>query len=1037
MRLARSLLTLSLIASTLTIGSVVGATSASAATLEVCATGGTHTTIQAAVDAATSGDTINVCAGTYAENVIINKNITLLGPNSAISPNSADPLVSNTSRVAEAIVSPNADVSGNAKAFTLTGASTTDVTINGFRVVLPGTLPSALSRWSPSDGHQYFVYMSNVPLTELTLEKNMFTGGKGAEIGSFALNFATAGSARLVLGDNRIFSGPESNGVWVNNTATDSRVELAVSNNVWLNNRGFAMNITGAATKFGTISDNWIGNSTTGLAGVNGFLLRQSGIVLSGAFDGLSVSDNSFTNGESHAISLWSNISGAISVTGNQITGYNNTSTTGAITGRAVTAGTTQNFTEVVISGNIFSNRVGSSRAVSIIATGHTLTATNNWWGQASGPDSGQIYSVVSSQVVSDPWCTTDTCPTIWHVASSGNDANAGTTEAPFRNVQTAINAASAGDTITVSAGTYTGNLSINKALTILGPNNSIAPGTGATRQSEAVVSGAVTIDSAIDGLTLKGFKITSPDTSTVGVTIGSNSKNVTISYNDISGFNQGILSQGNSLNFGSDMNISYNYLHGLSPDATYGSYGIHLRNVKALTVSNNIITDTVAGLTGTQYRRGMGLRGIQNAVVENNTVNFGSTASAQATYAIFVTQKLNDGGNGNDLAVSDVVISGNTLSGVVWGIDLSMLDSQASGIVVKENTVRKVFTGVNFRSYGQTGDTVVDELTVQQNNFSEIQSSGALAAAGVLSAGVQIFSFDASAPATNEFDGILVQQNLLPSRKVNELGQINSINVGAIRNPATFTFWPTIINNLNAPGNYWGSASGPATVGSPTSGGGASIKLSPYITAYTANPSKDGQPGFWPTSIISSDDATLSRLTLSRGTLSPIFASGTTTYTASVASTVATGYSITATKRASNATVVQYLGETGTVTFTGALSVGANIIRTVVTSSDSTTIQTYTVTVTRALTTQRISAVIPSPMTVSSVNKTYALSATSSSGNAVTFTTSSASTICEISGTTLTVKPGGGTCVIRASVEGNDTYAAAVLDVTRVITTP
>jgi hypothetical protein len=473
-------------------------------------------------------------------------------------------------------------------------------------------------------------------------------------------------------------------------------------------------------------------------------------------------------------------------------------------------------------------------------------------------------------------------------------------------------------------------------------------------------------------------------------------------------------------------MNISYNYLHDLRSDASYGSYGIHLRNVKELTVSNNIITDTVAGLTGSQYRRGMGLRGIQDAVVENNTVSFGATPSAQATYAIFITQKLNDGGNGNDLAVSDVVISDNTLSGVIWGIDLSLLDSQARGIVVKENTVRQVFTGVNFRSYGQTaGATVVNELTVQQNDFSEIQNSGALAAAGVLSAGVQIFSFDSSAPATNEFDGILVQQNLLPSRKVNQLGQINGINVGAIQNPATFTFWPTVINNLNAPGNYWGSASGPETVGSSTSAGGASIKLSPYIISYTPDATKVGAPGFWPTSVISSsNNAALSRLALSTGTLSPVFASGTTTYTASVASTVATGYSVTPTKSDSNASVVQYLGASGTVAFTGALSIGANVIRTVVTSSDGTTTQTYTVTVTRAKTAQSITSynVPSSGLIVSATPRT--VSAVSNSGLTVAFASSTPS-VCTVSGTSLTLLSAG-TCTLTLSQAGDSTYAAA-----------
>jgi hypothetical protein len=51
----------------------------------------------------------------------------------------------------------------------------------------------------------------------------------------------------------------------------------------------------------------------------------------------------------------------------------------------------------------------------------------------------------------------------IWHVATSGSDAGAGTAGSPFRTVQKAVNAARAGETILVHGGTYNGVVLIQR----------------------------------------------------------------------------------------------------------------------------------------------------------------------------------------------------------------------------------------------------------------------------------------------------------------------------------------------------------------------------------------------------------------------------------------------------------------------------------------------------------------------------------------------------------------------------------------------
>ncbi|HEY5838014.1 MAG TPA: Calx-beta domain-containing protein, partial [Pyrinomonadaceae bacterium] len=90
-------------------------------------------TIQGGVDGVQSGGNVIVFAGTYAENVLVNKSATLSGPNAAIDPNTG-------SRVTEAIVLPAATAtslqgSTSGTVFRVgTIAGHIDVTIKGFKI---------------------------------------------------------------------------------------------------------------------------------------------------------------------------------------------------------------------------------------------------------------------------------------------------------------------------------------------------------------------------------------------------------------------------------------------------------------------------------------------------------------------------------------------------------------------------------------------------------------------------------------------------------------------------------------------------------------------------------------------------------------------------------------------------------------------------------------------------------------------------------------------------------------------------------------
>jgi gliding motility-associated-like protein len=156
--------------------------------------------------------------------------------------------------------------------------------------------------------------------------------------------------------------------------------------------------------------------------------------------------------------------------------------------------------------------------------------------------------------------------------------------------------------------------------------------------------------------------------------------------------------------------------------------------------------------------------------------------------------------------------------------------------------------------------------------------------------------------------------------------------------------------------------------------------------------------------------NANLALIHLSSGTLSPVFAAATTSYTASVTNAT-TSITVTPTTSAATAavTVNGVAVTSGTASAAIPLTVGPNTITLVCTAQDGVTTKTYTVTVTRALSTNANLALIKlSSGTLSPVFAAATTSYTASVTNAttsitVTPTTSAATATVTVNGVAVT----------------------------------
>ncbi|AKL96033.1 cell wall/surface repeat protein [Clostridium aceticum] len=361
--------------------------------------------------------------------------------------------------------------------------------------------------------------------------------------------------------------------------------------------------------------------------------------------------------------------------------------------------------------------------------------------------------------------------------------------------------------------------------------------------------------------------------------------------------------------------------------------------------VSSMTVTPTVADATATVTVNGAAVvsgaaSGAINLAVGENTITVVVTAQDGSTkpYTVVVTR-----GASSNADLSNLTLSEGTLSPVF-----------ASGTTDYTTSVANAVTSITVTP------TVADATATVTVNGAEVVS-GAASGAINLAVGENTITVVVTAQ-----DGSTKSYTVVVTRGASNNADLSNLTLSegtlspvfasgttdytaSVANAVTsITVTPTVVDatamvTVNGAAVVSGAASGAINldVGANT--------ITVVITAQDAS-MKTYTLVVTREAAALSDNANLSGLSLSSGTLNPVFVSETTDYTASVANAV-TSITVTPTVTDPSATVTV----NGTPVVSGGasgaigLNLGANTITVVVTAEDGTTIKTYTVTVTRA----------------------------------------------------------------------------------------
>ena len=358
-------------------------------------------------------------------------------------------------------------------------------------------------------------------------------------------------------------------------------------------------------------------------------------------------------------------------------------------------------------------------------------------------------------------------------------------TNLKYPTIQAAVDAASAGDTISVPPGTYTENVDINVSVTLVGA------GVGVTIVNASNPSDHVFNVSNASSVNISGFTVRGATIDSAGIYLNnsnySNISNVNAS-NNVNGIalessNNNTITNNNASNNGkagislfssSNNTITNNNANG--PNQNYG--------IRIVSSSNNNITDntasgndfdgialdsssdnTIANNTvNSSNGRGILLESSSNNTIANNTVNENSDGiylNISSDYNTVRNNTLNDNTglreqpeppntaitveDSSHNIIEDNTASGNNLSIGIWGIAIvstnntvrdNVLNDNQFGIILmgtKSNTVSSNIVSNNIVGIflDNVNYTVVEDNNASNNTGSEEPPSCGIMAAG------------------------------------------------------------------------------------------------------------------------------------------------------------------------------------------------------------------------------------------------------------------------------------------------------------------